>query len=414
MKKLILMLLLASLSPYLSAQLVLEGRFDLEYPQNQLWDGRYLVFTFYRDVRIYDTETGILHEEIGQSLSEMSFKEGLYFRRSKDTYQLRRVGEPEPVLPNEFHRITHWFGNTILAWEQKAPNLEGMIATWYDVDRGVIATHSLAQLYRAVGYTETYTHDAMSFFRSKPWESFIYFFHDGLITLKNPETRKFSYFDLALKPAFPGQFKNADPFFEGLAAVQNDNGLWGFIDKSGKEVIPFIYVKKPWPFHSGLARVENKEGYLGFINQKGELVIPAQYAIASNFSKGITIARKVGFPTTFVILDSTGIEKPFPCSCEMDFRQYLKQSYGEYFPLIPLAEFVESGYLVVSSKSKSAVYSSDFEQVLPFDYAFITNANKGKALAIQMEWIGSKSKFWFFLMDLKTGSHSIELRLTEF
>lgn len=33
MKKLILMLLLASLSPYLSAQLVLEGQFDLEPPQ---------------------------------------------------------------------------------------------------------------------------------------------------------------------------------------------------------------------------------------------------------------------------------------------------------------------------------------------------------------------------------------------
>lgn len=98
----------------------------------------------------------------------------------------------------------------------------------------------------------------------------------------------------------------------------------------------------------------------------------------------------------------------------MDFRQYLKQSYGEYFPLIPLAEFVESGYLVVSRKSKSAVYSSDFDQVLPFDYAFITNVKKGRALAIQMEWIGSKSKFWFFLMDLKTGSHSIELTLTEF
>lgn len=414
MKKLIWVLLLAPLAQFVSAQVILEGKFDLSNPNHQSWDGRYLVYTYYRDVHIYDTETGILHKEVNQSLPDMSFREGLYFRRTKGKYQLRRVGESTPVLPNEFLRITNWFGNTILAWEQTAPNLEGMKATWYDIHEGIIASFSLADLYRAVGYEGTYTHDAMSIFQSKPWESFIYFFHDGLITLQNPQTLKYGYYDLSLKPAFAGKFKNADPFFEGLAAVQNDNGLWGFIDKKGQEVIPFVYTKKPWPFHSGLARVENKQGLVGFIDQKGELAIPARYAFSSNFSKGISIARKFGYPTTFVILDSEGNEKPFPCSCGMDFRQYLKQIYGDYFPLIPVNEFVETGYLVVSNRNRSAVFNSDFNQILPFDFAFLTNVKEEKVLAIQWLEFGNENILEFSLIDLKKKTPLIKLQSREF
>ncbi|GMQ30654.1 hypothetical protein Aconfl_32970 [Algoriphagus confluentis] len=408
------MLLMASLCSNLSAQIQLEGRFDLDNPQNQLWDGRYLVYNFYKDVIIYDTQTETQYKEIGQSLPDMSFKEGLYFRRVDGKYEMRRVGDPNPVLPQRFLRITNWFGNTVLAWEQTAPNLEGMRAYWYELDKGVIATYSLAQLYQAVDYDGTYTHDAMSIFQSKPWESFIYFFHDGLITLKHPTKGTFSYFDLKLNPAFPGKFRKADPFFENLAAVQNANGLWGFIDKSGKEVIPFIYVKRPWPFHSGLARVESKEGYVGFINTQGELVIPAKYAFASNFHQGFSIARKFGYPTSFVVIDTLGNEIPFPCSCEMDFRQYLKQNYGDYYSLNPVFDYVESGYLVVTRKSQSAVFGKEGNQILPFKYAFITDARKGKAIAIEWGELGSYKNLRFFLMDLETQSPAIELSYTEF
>lgn len=414
MKKLVLVLLLAPLYQFGLAQVILEGKFDLANPNRQSWDGRYLVYTFYRDVHIYDTNTGILHKETGQSLPNMSFKEGLYFRERDGHYQLRRVGETDPVLPNEFLRITKWFGNSVLAWEQTAPNLEGMKATWYDLEKGVIAQYSLAQLYQAVGYDGTYSNDAMTIFQSKPWESFIYFFHDGLITLRHPLTQKFSYFDRNLKPAFAGEFRNADPFFEGLAAVQNDNGLWGFIDKTGQEVIPFIYTKKPWPFHSGLARVENKEGSVGFIDKKGELVIPTRYELASNFDKGVSMAKKIGFPTSYVHLDSLGNETPFPCDCGMDFRQYLKQDYGDYFPLNPVKDWVEGDHLIVSNRNKSSIYSGNLEQVLPFDFAFITNVRNDKALAIKWTKFGDERNLQFFLVDLESKTPSIELRPKEF
>ncbi|MHA7129250.1 WG repeat-containing protein [Algoriphagus namhaensis] len=414
MKKLIWMLLMASLCSNLSAQIQLEGRFDLDNPQNQLWDGRYLVYNFYKDVIIYDTQTETQYKEIGQSLPDMSFKEGLYFRRVDGKYEMRRVGDPNPVLPQRFLRITNWFGNTVLAWEQTAPNLEGMRAYWYELDKGVIATYSLAQLYQAVDYDGTYTHNAMSIFQSKPWESFIYFFHDGLITLKHPTKGTFSYFDLKLNPAFPGKFRKADPFFENLAAVQNANGLWGFIDKSGKEVIPFIYVKRPWPFHSGLARVESKEGYVGFINTQGELVIPAKYPYASSFYKGKSIARNTGFPATFLILDSLGNETPFPCICGPDSGHFITQLYADYFPLNPVVDWVDTGFLPANRKSLSGVFSKEYEEILPFDYALIKDVKNGKAIAIEWGELGSYKNLRFFLMDLETRSPAIELSFTEF
>ncbi len=414
MKKLALVLLLAPIYQFGLAQVILEGKFDLANPNHQSWDGRYLVYTFYRDVHIYDTNTGILHKETGQSLPNMSFKEGLYFRERDGHYQLRRVGETDPVLPNEFLRITKWFGNSVLAWEQTAPNLEGMKATWYDLEKGVIAQYSLAQLYQAVGYDGTYSNDAMTIFQSKPWESFIYFFHDGLITLRHPLTQKFSYFDRNLKPAFAGEFRNADPFFEGLAAVQNDNGLWGFIDKTGQEVIPFIYTKKPWPFHSGLARVENKEGSVGFINNEGELSIEAKYPYASNFYKGRSIARIHGFPEKFVVLDTLGNETPFPCICGPDNGNFMSQFYASYFPLNPVVDLADEGVLVLHMKSRSGLYSDLNEPLIPFEYAMIKDIKSGKGIAIRWKVPGDYSDMEYYLLDLRANVPVVELRSNEF
>ena len=60
-------------------------------------------------------------------------------------------------------------------------------------------------------------------------------------------------------------------FYEGLAQV-NKSGKWGFIDKTGQVIIPFIYDGTSG-FHRGLAWVE-KEGKFGYINAKGWVVVP--------------------------------------------------------------------------------------------------------------------------------------------
>ena len=64
----------------------------------------------------------------------------------------------------------------------------------------------------------------------------------------------------------------------------------GFIDQTGKLVIPLIY-EEIWRFSDGLAEVsmtnEHGETKSGFVDKTGKMVIPAKYEIVGEFSEGI-------------------------------------------------------------------------------------------------------------------------------
>ena len=76
-------------------------------------------------------------------------------------------------------------------------------------------------------------------------------------------------------------------FYEGFAPVwDNDNLKMGYIDKTGKLVIPFKW-KYANEFHEGLANVENFDGMNAFIDKKGKEVIPYIWKCAFDFSEGL-------------------------------------------------------------------------------------------------------------------------------
>lgn len=76
--------------------------------------------------------------------------------------------------------------------------------------------------------------------------------------------------NIIIKP----QFKFAEPFHDGLAAVQKHK-KYGFIDKNGKYVIKPIFDRAYW-FNNGLAAARIGDKW-GIINQKGEFVIKPQF-----------------------------------------------------------------------------------------------------------------------------------------
>ena len=78
-------------------------------------------------------------------------------------------------------------------------------------------------------------------------------------------------------------------FSEGLASLIRDDRV-GYVDKSGNEVIPFIY-EEAGRFSEGLARVK-KEGLCGYIDKKGNEVIPFIYEDAKDFSEGLALVKK--------------------------------------------------------------------------------------------------------------------------
>ncbi len=70
------------------------------------------------------------------------------------------------------------------------------------------------------------------------------------------ENGKWGYKDKNSKVVvIPLQYDCAESFSEGLAAVRLPRAGWGFIDKTGKEAIPFKYTAVS-PFCKGLALVE--------------------------------------------------------------------------------------------------------------------------------------------------------------
>ena len=80
----------------------------------------------------------------------------------------------------------------------------------------------------------------------------------------------------------------SEVFSEGLVAVRLNN-KWGFIDKTGKEIIPFKY-DFALIFREGLADVKLNNKW-GFIDKTDQLVIPFKYDYTHYFSEGLAKVR---------------------------------------------------------------------------------------------------------------------------
>lgn len=83
----------------------------------------------------------------------------------------------------------------------------------------------------------------------------------------------------------PPMFTDAfGTFSDGLLAVKDKSGRWGYVDLSGNSVISGLEVDEPGSFSNGLAAVK-KNGKVGYINRKGEWVIQPQFLLGHAFSK---------------------------------------------------------------------------------------------------------------------------------
>lgn len=84
---------------------------------------------------------------------------------------------------------------------------------------------------------------------------------------------------------------------EGLARVEK-SGKYGFIDKTGKVIIPLNYDYAD-NFSGGLAKV-GQNGKWGFINKTGKIVIPLQY------DKALSMATEKDGSNRFAFVELNG------------------------------------------------------------------------------------------------------------
>ena len=135
-----------------------------------------------------------------------------------------------------------------------------------------------------------------------------YGFSDGLAAVELND--KFGFIDKTGREVIPLIYDNAYSFSNGLAVVAL-NGKYGFIDETGRVVIPFKYDGAK-AFSEGLARVLLKNKY-GYIDENGKEVIPFKYDFGYDFFDGfarVILNNKYGF------IDKTGREI---CPCKYDW-----------------------------------------------------------------------------------------------
>lgn len=174
--------------------------------------------------------------------------------------------------------------------------------------------------------------------------------------------------DTAGKTVIPGPFLNfyvTDYYGEfrvfgdgGLASVQNIDGKWGAIDKTGKVVIPFEY-DALHPFVEGLAAFQ-KDGKAGYLDCDGNIIIRPEYNDASDFRDGIAVVME---DTVARCIDRTGskIQGADKLPTEFYFRENGLNMAGEAVYLIEAPE----RYVLVKEYGKYGFGKIDFTPSRP-------------------------------------------------
>lgn len=90
---------------------------------------------------------------------------------------------------------------------------------------------------------------------------------------------KWGFVDKTGKLVIPCQWEYVgNVFIEGLARVKDSSGKWGFIDKTGKLVIPCLW-DEVWSFIAGMARVKDSSGKWGLIDKTGRIISPCKWEV---------------------------------------------------------------------------------------------------------------------------------------
>lgn len=129
------------------------------------------------------------------------------------------------------------------------------------------------------------------------------------------EERLFGFKNEEGQIVIEAKYDNARHFFDGLGAVMT-KGKWGFVDATGKEVIPPVYVKVR-DFSEALAGVrlslDNKDK-IKFVDKKGNVILETRYDDAMRFQKGLVdvAINKSHLVKLWGLMDKTGREVVAP------------------------------------------------------------------------------------------------------
>jgi hypothetical protein len=202
---------------------------------------------------------------------------------------------------------------------------------------------------------------------------FIEFFIQRFATVAYPDKNTaaaYNFINRKGKEISVMRFKDTKPFSEGMAAVKSDKG-WGFIDTTGKLVVPFQYYEIN-AFAEGLAFVSGKTK--GYIDRTGKEIITCKYDHAGSFSDGLAPvgmggSQFGGGDGKWGYIDNTG-------------KEIIPLKFG-------LTTEISNGLAIVMSNEKYGALDKNGSQIIPFTFDKIWPFHEGLAVA----WLNGKCGF---------------------
>jgi WG containing repeat len=154
-------------------------------------------------------------------------------------------------------------------------------------------------------------------------------------TIAQPSSPKFGFIDRSGKMVIPPQFESADRFSEGLAFVKTSN-RFGYIDHQGKFALRSKF--DPFqPFSDGLTPISLPKGRQAFIDKTGVVLLRLPFeGYAGPFWQGLAIARDNRY--RFGVIDKTGtfVVRPQFVSPKGDMDIYAKPTFPDGLELMSL------------------------------------------------------------------------------
>ncbi len=205
-------------------------------------------------------------------------------------------------------------------------------------------------------------------------------------------------------------------FHDGLSKViELSTGKYGYVDTTGKLVIPCVHDSRCGNFSDGLAVCFDRDyGYYGYMDKTGKMVIPAKYTQAGTFNNGVAL---VNDGKRWTVIDKTGKDIiPADCSCGNNpiiTSQVVQVSYnGNYAFVNRAGQIVSSGFknaetynyadgiIKVSKYDDASGYqrigfvNEAGELVIPCQYSNVSNFMDGYAYITQSE-SGQPTRYTF-------------------
>jgi len=187
------------------------------------------------------------------------------------------------------------------------------------------------------------------------------------------------------------EYEDADFFFEGFAAVKK-NGKYGYINPTGKVVIPFkFFVAKPFRFGFFDKSGNNKAGD-GAINNQKTILFAGASLQASGYeicidTKGATMPKCPAISEA----SATDLNKADVTTIVTNYSTIQKSELfdkitGDY----KIIAGADETYYIAVRNNNYGVFNNKFEVIVPFEYNSIEKINIGPMVYLKVEKNGLK------------------------